>query len=151
VPHFAKAYSGFPVELAGAGELHAAFLNESRTHGGWWCPRAGNPDTWAENDGRSPTNAPCIDPVRCVGNKRRVAQVSLLRPGIRATNPTGKANPPFFVPTRISCQAAQDATACAAFIEESRMKFASATNLNRKSGVAQRSAVFSLPAHMLQL
>jgi hypothetical protein len=38
--------------------------------------------------------------------------------------------------TRISCHAAQDATTCAAFIKESRMKFASATNLYRKSGVA---------------
>jgi hypothetical protein len=35
---FAKAYSGFPVELAGAGELYAAFLNESRTRGRWWRP-----------------------------------------------------------------------------------------------------------------
>jgi len=35
---FAPAYSGFPVELAGVGELHAAFLNESRTLGCWWRP-----------------------------------------------------------------------------------------------------------------
>jgi hypothetical protein len=35
---FAPAYSGFPVEIAGVGELHAAFLNESRTRGCWWCP-----------------------------------------------------------------------------------------------------------------
>src|ERR1700733_16111162 len=32
------AYFGFPVELAGVGGLHAAFLNESRTRGSWWCP-----------------------------------------------------------------------------------------------------------------
>jgi len=32
------AYSGFPVELSGAGERHAAFLNESRTRGYWWRP-----------------------------------------------------------------------------------------------------------------
>jgi hypothetical protein len=38
--------------------------------------------------------------------------------------------------TRISCHAAQDATSFAAFIKESSMNFASATNLNRKSGVA---------------
>jgi hypothetical protein len=37
-PTFAKAYSGFPVELSGVGELHAAFLNESRTRGCWWRP-----------------------------------------------------------------------------------------------------------------
>ena len=47
---FALAYSGFPVELSGVGELHAAFLNESRTRGCWWRPVAGNPDTWAENE-----------------------------------------------------------------------------------------------------
>jgi hypothetical protein len=35
---FAQAYSGFLVELAGVGELHAAFLNESRTRGCRWCP-----------------------------------------------------------------------------------------------------------------
>jgi hypothetical protein len=35
---FAPAYSGFPVELAGVGELHAAFLNESRTRCCWWRP-----------------------------------------------------------------------------------------------------------------
>ncbi len=29
----ARPYSGFPVELVGVGELHAAFLNESRTRG----------------------------------------------------------------------------------------------------------------------
>jgi hypothetical protein len=40
--------------------------------------------------------------------------------------------------TRISCHAALETTAYAAFNKESRMKFASATNLNRKSGVAQR-------------
>jgi hypothetical protein len=39
--------------------------------------------------------------------------------------------------TRISCHAARETTACAAFSRESRMKFASATNINRKSGVAQ--------------
>ena len=35
---FAKAYSGFPVELDCVGELYAAFLNESRTRGCWWRP-----------------------------------------------------------------------------------------------------------------
>ena len=38
--------------------------------------------------------------------------------------------------TRISCHAALDKTACAAFSKESRMKFDYATNINRKSGVA---------------
>jgi hypothetical protein len=38
------------------------------------------------------------------------------------------------LPTRISCLAALDTTTCAAFIKESRMKFADATELYRKSG-----------------
>jgi hypothetical protein len=38
--------------------------------------------------------------------------------------------------TRISCHAALDTAACAAFVKESRMKFANATKFNRKSGVA---------------
>jgi hypothetical protein len=29
---------GFPVEFPGVGELHAAFLNESRTRIRWWSP-----------------------------------------------------------------------------------------------------------------
>ena len=39
--------------------------------------------------------------------------------------------------TRISCHAALDKATCAAFIKESRIKFASATNFYRKSGVAE--------------
>ena len=31
------ASSGFPVELGGTKELHAAFLTESRTREHWWC------------------------------------------------------------------------------------------------------------------
>jgi len=37
--------------------------------------------------------------------------------------------------TWISCYAAPDRTACAAFIKESRMEVDNATNLDRKSGV----------------
>ena len=37
-PTFASAYSGFPVDLAAVGELHAAFLNESRTRCCGWRP-----------------------------------------------------------------------------------------------------------------
>ena len=39
--------------------------------------------------------------------------------------------------TRISCCAAVDRASCAAFRKESRMKFANATELYRKSGVAK--------------
>jgi hypothetical protein len=38
--------------------------------------------------------------------------------------------------TRISCHAALETTACAAFSKERRMKFANTTNTNRKSGAA---------------
>jgi hypothetical protein len=38
--------------------------------------------------------------------------------------------------TRISCHAALDTAACAAFSKESRVKFANASNTNRKSGAA---------------
>jgi hypothetical protein len=31
------------VKFVGVNELHAAFLNESRTRGGWLVPRTGNP------------------------------------------------------------------------------------------------------------
>jgi hypothetical protein len=37
-PRSPKRTPGFPVELAGAGELHAAFLNESRTRSRGWRP-----------------------------------------------------------------------------------------------------------------
>jgi hypothetical protein len=41
--------------------------------------------------------------------------------------------------TRISCHAALDMAACAAFVKESSMKSANATKFHRKSGGAQRS------------
>jgi hypothetical protein len=48
--------------------------------------------------------------------------------------------------TRISCHAALDMAAYAAFRKESRMKFANATNLDRISGVAEwRDQLFSFP------
>ena len=43
--------------------------------------------------------------------------------------------------TRIACHAAPDMTTCAAFVKESRIRFANATEFLRKSGVAQRSLV----------
>jgi hypothetical protein len=42
-------------------------------------------------------------------------------------------------PNRISCHAAPEMAACAAFRKESRMKFANATNLDRKSGEAAQA------------
>ena len=50
--------------------------------------------------------------------------------------------------TRISCHAALDKTACAPFLKERRMTFANATNIHRKSGVAQwRDLRFSFSSH----
>jgi hypothetical protein len=43
--------------------------------------------------------------------------------------------------TRISCHVALDIAPCAAFVTESRMKFANPTKFHRKSGEAQRSLV----------
>ena len=43
--------------------------------------------------------------------------------------------------TRISYYAAPEMATCAAFLEESRMKFADPTKLDRKSGAAEGSAV----------
>jgi hypothetical protein len=40
-----SGYAGFPVEVGGVVELHAAFLEESRTRGPVWCCVTGNPDT----------------------------------------------------------------------------------------------------------
>jgi hypothetical protein len=42
--HHLPKYSGFPVEVGGVVEVHAAFLEESRTRGPVWCCVAGNPD-----------------------------------------------------------------------------------------------------------
>jgi hypothetical protein len=50
--------------------------------------------------------------------------------------------------TRISCCAAVDKAACAAFRKESRMKLAEPTKFNRKSGGAQwRDLQFLSPPH----
>jgi hypothetical protein len=54
---FARAYSGFPVELYGVGELDAAFLNESRTRGCWWSPVQEIRIHGPKKTGRSPSNA----------------------------------------------------------------------------------------------
>jgi hypothetical protein len=43
--------------------------------------------------------------------------------------------------TRISCHVAPDIAAGAAFVTESRMKFANPTKFHRRSGEAQRSLV----------
>jgi hypothetical protein len=50
-------FPGFPVELGGAGELHAAFLTESRTRelADAACRKSGSHQrTWDENDGAQP-------------------------------------------------------------------------------------------------
>jgi hypothetical protein len=53
----------------------------------------------------------------------------------------------FVIPTRISCHAALENTACAPFRKERRMKCINALNLNRKSGGAKpRDLQFASPA-----
>ena len=46
-------YPGFPVELGVTSELHAAFLNESRTRGPLWCRVVGNPGPLGMTKGRA--------------------------------------------------------------------------------------------------
>ena len=46
----ALRYPGFPVELGGVGELHAAFLKESRTRGHCRCQVTGNPVRFGRDD-----------------------------------------------------------------------------------------------------
>jgi hypothetical protein len=60
-----------------------------------------------------------------------------------ATALYGSAALPFVIPSapRISYCAAPETATCAAFVEESRMKFADHTKLDRKSGEAEGSAV----------
>jgi hypothetical protein len=101
---------GFPVKFVGVGEPYAAFLNESRTRCRRLGPRTGNPG---------------ISLVFC-----EMWDTTALDPAdfLLSLGPER---------TRISCHAAPDTTTYAAFIKESRRKLASATNLNRKSGVAQ--------------
>jgi len=59
----------------------------------------------------------------------------------------GNRRPPLCHPDRTpdSCYAALDKTACAAFCEESRMKYANAAELNRNPGAAEGSAVRHYP------
>ena len=67
-------------------------------------------------------------PQTCPGNAEYYTQTKLSsRLPRRAVGPER---------TRISCRTALETTACAAFSKESRMKFANAININRKSGVA---------------
>jgi hypothetical protein len=47
-------FPGFPVDVFGVGALHADFLIEIRTRGYVQRCVTGNPDTWAEKEGRSP-------------------------------------------------------------------------------------------------
>jgi hypothetical protein len=51
---FRPTYPGFPVEVDGVVELHAAFLNESRTRGPVWCCVTGNPGTLGRTWGTHP-------------------------------------------------------------------------------------------------
>jgi hypothetical protein len=62
---------------------------------------------------------------------------------LSSNRPPGKRRPSLCHPgrTRISYYAAPEMATCAAFIEESRMKFADPTKLDRKSRAAEGSAV----------
>src|SRR5271170_7837687 len=58
VPHVRlSVHPDFPVEFSGAGEFHAAFLNESRTRGCWWSPVQEIPNMGRKSQGAAPSNA----------------------------------------------------------------------------------------------
>jgi hypothetical protein len=59
---------------------------------------------------------------------------------IRGSHPSQEREGPW-----ISCHAASDRIACAAFIKESRMHLANATNLDRKSGRMGHPGFWTLP------
>ena len=52
--HYRPTYPGFPVEVGGVVELHAAFLKESGTRGRVWCCVTGNPGTLGRTWGTRP-------------------------------------------------------------------------------------------------
>ena len=110
---------GFPVKGRWVNSLHAAFLNESRTRGtDWRCVQEirVSRSFFARCGGR-----PLVAPFKPGG----------IPVGVQ-WNPTSRekrARYPDFL------YATPSNAACAAFIKESRMKFANATNLDRKSGV----------------
>jgi hypothetical protein len=64
-------------------------------------------------------------------------------PSVQQPLSIGSAALPFVIPSapRISYCAASERATCAAFVEESHMKFADHTKLDRKSGEAEGSAV----------
>jgi hypothetical protein len=51
----------FPVELLGVDELHAAFLKGKPHTLPSVAPRAGNPGTWAEEEGAKPHHCSMLD------------------------------------------------------------------------------------------
>jgi hypothetical protein len=105
------------------------------------CP--GLPWDWSEAQGRdlqraSPSNNYPVHST-CRGNAVEGTNVSFCRSDLTATNKSHRPklchpdrSGPGFPATRPS-----PASTCAAFRKESRMKFANATNLDRKSGEAQ--------------
>ena len=72
----------------------------------------------------------CADGQKATENNQRLSLNPLLSEALGAPGSPQR--------TRISCYAAPDRTACAAFFKESRMQFDNATNLDRKSGVPGR-------------
>jgi hypothetical protein len=85
-------------------------------------------------------------------NTRRVPQVSLLRPGILATDPNWKLYPPLCHPerTRVSYFTALNSNAYVVLPKENHMQLAEAATLDRKSGEAEGSAVSLHPEQMFR-
>jgi hypothetical protein len=109
------------VRLGEVGELHAAFLDESRTRGRWLEQRTGNPGiSLVFREMWDSTALICEDSRSDANLKGRIRGIPHLAKNKRDA--------------RISCTLHRARVACAAFIEESRMKFINANKLHRKSG-----------------
>ena len=109
---------GFPVEACGVGELHEAFFTESRTCGHVQCCVAGNP-------GALRSAWQFCGAISSQSSDR-------FWDHFHATELSSRPER-----TRISYIVTPPAATYAASRKESRMKFANASNLHRKSGVAE--------------
>jgi hypothetical protein len=118
-------YPAFPVQVGGVGELLAASFTGSRIRGSGWVSRC-----------RKSGYAPVGMTILLQGNGQKRSDEWLL---MVPQNCHPDRSVPGFPATRHS-----PAATCAAFSKESCKKFANATDLNRKCGVAQwRDLLFS--------
>jgi hypothetical protein len=76
-------YPGFPVDIGGLGELHAAFLNESRTRGRWGVLRS-------RKSGFAPVGMTNLFEIDDLARYRSIAKELLSQPKRRNKTPATK-------------------------------------------------------------